>query len=111
MITKYAIEATMMTPVVTCDRFASFTRPVTKAITTTTTITTAASTAHLMPLRGSGFGTSRPCSPRFFLKKTYCARPSAIPTAAAPKPQWKPMRVCSRPVISGPTNAPRFIPR
>ena len=28
MTTKYAIDATMMTPVVTCDRFASLTRPV-----------------------------------------------------------------------------------
>ena len=47
----------MITPVVTCERFANLTRPVTNATTTTTTTTITAPTMTLIPLRGNGFGT------------------------------------------------------
>ena len=32
----------------------------------------------------------------------YCTRPTAMPTAARPKPKWKPIVDCRRPVSSGP---------
>ena len=101
----------MMTPVVICDRLASVTRPSAIATPITTSPATTMATVRVTALRGNGFGTCRPCSPRLRRKNTYWANPSAIPTAAAPKPQWNPMRVCSRPVINGPMKAPKLMPR
>lgn len=53
------------------------------------------------------FRTVWPWSPRLCRKMTYCVSPSAIPTAATPKPQWNPSRVCSRPVTVGADDAGR----
>lgn len=83
---KYAADATAMIPVVTWERFDSLTTPVSSTAATTTTPATATPTTRPIPLRGSGFGTSRPCIPRLRRKTTYCASPAAIPMAAAPKP-------------------------
>jgi hypothetical protein len=75
--TKYATEAAMMTPVVTCDRLDSLTNPVTKATTMTATTTTTNPATHPIALCGNWLGTVRPCAPRFrrnadVLGKTQC---------------------------------------
>jgi hypothetical protein len=84
--TKYATDAATMTPVVTCDRFDSLTKPVTKATAIITTMAAPIPITQPVALRGNGFGTFRPCVPRLRRNATYCASPSAMPTAAAPKP-------------------------
>ena len=75
-----------MISVVTWERLANVTSPVTKP--TATTATTAAATAadRHKALPDNGCGTVRPCSPRLRRNTTYWVRPRAIPTAAAPKP-------------------------
>ena len=41
---------------------------------------------------------------------TYWIRPAAMPTAASPKPQWKPFQPHSALVPSGPIRAPMLTP-
>lgn len=64
-------------------------RPTTIAIATTPPATT-----RWMSVREAGFGTSWLIRGSIFRVRPYCRRPSAMPTAARPKPQWKPTLSC-----------------
>src|SRR3954471_19095653 len=83
--TKYAADATTMTPVVTCERFDSLTKPLTKAAAMITTITTATPGAQPIALRGKGFGTLRPCVPRFRRNATYLRQPKRHADCGCPE--------------------------
>jgi hypothetical protein len=75
-----------MTTVVTRARLASVTKPETHAAAMASRITTPMPTALPRVWGGSGLGACLPTSPRFRRKAAYWASPSAMPTAAAPKP-------------------------
>src|SRR5262245_44350248 len=69
------------------DRQGGTALPVVPGIGTITwTTTTAIPATQPIALRGNGFGTVRPCVPRLRRNATFWARPSAMPTAAAPNP-------------------------
>src|SRR5262249_35517028 len=78
--TKYATAATMITPVVTCDRLDSLTnQPGREDHTIAATTATAIPAIQPIALRGNGFGAVRPCATRLRRNATYWARPSAMP--------------------------------
>ena len=100
----------MAAPAITTARLAGFTSPLNNATTMTTSAATAIPTHNQYLLLGSGLVTWCASSGRFLRVMAYWVRPTAIPTAAAANPTWKPQFCCSQPVIRGPSRAPMLMP-
>ena len=109
-IAKMTTAPTMASAATTVARFWAFSTPVAASTATRTTTPTAIPAQSGYLERGSGSGTWCTLSGRPLRVSTYWIRPTAMPTAARPKPRWKPHCCCAKPVTSGPSRPPMFTP-
>lgn len=107
---KMPAAATAERMTTTSARLAALTTPVSSSTATTARAATAMPIHVGYWLRGRGSGTTWTDSGMFLRAIVYWIRPIAMPTAARPKPKWKPHSFCSHPVSSGPSRPPMFTP-
>jgi hypothetical protein len=114
MYTKYQTAAAIDSPVTTVGTVASVSVPVAAQIATAATVTASAITTILRVLRRSvpfkGRAGPTPVPDRRGQPRTYHSRPSAMPTAAAPKPRCQRSSPARYGVMRMPRNAPRLMP-
>lgn len=111
MTAKSATAATALMPITMLASRGAVMTPVTQSTTIAATAATAMAIQRPRSAAGSGLGTTRLSAGSALRPMAYCTRPKIMPIAASPKPTWKPHCFCSSPVSSGPTRAPRLMPR
>jgi hypothetical protein len=110
MPNRTTAASTVTTATIVARSWARIT-PVTASTTMRTTTTATVPKYRGYCLRGSGLAGAEDASVRVNLRsRRYWVRPMAMPTAAAPNPQWKPFMPHSQPVSSGPTSPPMLTP-